>query len=207
MTEEQALYKTLVETTLAIPWKIDWQTQRFVYIGAQLEHMLGWSSNEWQTVDDWVQHIHPQDRDCIVDFRLSQIVAGRDHEATYRICMATGEYIWIRDVAHVIRDAKDQPEALLGFTFKVIHPQPSCPLKATDMLTEKYDLTPTEQKITHYLSQGLSQKDIAFKLDIKHDTIRKNLQSIYKKTNTINQSELIKLLFTTPRASVYELNQ
>lgn len=206
MTEEQALYKTLVETTMAIPWKVDWQSQRFVYIGSQMQHILGWSNKDWQTVDDWVQHIHPQDRACIVDFFLSQIVTGRGHEATYRIRTAKGAYIWIRDVVQVILDAKNQPEALLGFMFKVTHPQLSCPLKATGILTEKYDLTPTEQKITHYLSEGLSQKEIAFKLEIKHDTIRKNLQSIYKKTNTTNQSQLIKLLLTTPTARVDEFN-
>ena len=30
---ESALYRTLLESTRAIPWKIDWATATFAYIG------------------------------------------------------------------------------------------------------------------------------------------------------------------------------
>jgi hypothetical protein len=34
---DSAVYKTLLESTRAIPWKIDWPTMRFAYIGPQIE--------------------------------------------------------------------------------------------------------------------------------------------------------------------------
>ena len=39
------IYKTLIESTLAIPWSIDWETKSFSYIGPQIEKLLGWSQD------------------------------------------------------------------------------------------------------------------------------------------------------------------
>jgi hypothetical protein len=36
---EDAVYRTLLESTRAIPWKIDWSTMRFAYIGPQIESL------------------------------------------------------------------------------------------------------------------------------------------------------------------------
>jgi PAS domain S-box-containing protein len=207
MTDDDGLYKSLIETTLAIPWKIDWESKRFVYIGPQIQSLLGWSKEDWRTVDDWVKKIHPGDRQFIVDFCVSQVLAGLDHEATYRALKANGTYLWIRDVVHVIRNKDNQPEALQGFMFNAQHCTLTSPVKHTGILAEMYELTVSEQNITNYLSEGLSQKEIAFKLGIKHGTIRKNLQSIYRKTSTSNQSQLIKLLLTLPATKVDYLNR
>ncbi|MDR6610454.1 PleD family two-component response regulator [Pseudomonas synxantha] len=34
------VYKTLLESTRAIPWRIDWKTMTFSYIGPQIEELL-----------------------------------------------------------------------------------------------------------------------------------------------------------------------
>ena len=39
-TADSAVYKTLLESTKAIPWKIDWKTMTFAYIGPQIEPLL-----------------------------------------------------------------------------------------------------------------------------------------------------------------------
>ena len=33
----EVVYKTLIESTLAIPWSIDWESKQFNYIGPQIE--------------------------------------------------------------------------------------------------------------------------------------------------------------------------
>jgi len=33
MEPDNAVYKTLLESTKAIPWKIDWATMKFAYVG------------------------------------------------------------------------------------------------------------------------------------------------------------------------------
>ncbi len=117
--EQAVVYKTLLESTKAIPWKIDWATMRFAYIGPQIEQLLGWEQGSWQTVDDWVARMHPEDRDYVVNFCVSQSKAGVDHEADYRALTRDGGYVWIRDVVHVVRDADGAVDSLVGFMFDI----------------------------------------------------------------------------------------
>ncbi len=113
------VYRTLLESTRAIPWKIDWASATFAYIGPQIEQLLGWKQDSWITVNDWAQRMHPDDRAWVVDYCVSQSQSGIDHEADYRALSASGEYVWIRDVVHVVRDATGAPEALIGFMFDI----------------------------------------------------------------------------------------
>ncbi|WP_311969990.1 sensor domain-containing diguanylate cyclase [Pseudomonas baltica] len=115
---ESDVYKTLLESTKAIPWRIDWDTMTFTYVGPQIEALLGWTPQSWVGINDWVERMHPDDRDYVVEFCVTQSQAGVDHEADYRALTKDGGYVWIRDVVHVIR--KDgKVEALVGFMFDI----------------------------------------------------------------------------------------
>lgn len=114
-----AVYKTLLESTRAIPWKIDWASMRFAYIGPQIEGLLGWTQASWATVQDWAERIHPDDRERVVNFCVAQSQAGVDHEADYRALTCEGDYVWIRDVVHVVRNEDGTVDALVGFMFDI----------------------------------------------------------------------------------------
>lgn len=92
---------------------------RFEYIGPQIEALLGWPQDSWLTVDDWATRMHPEDRERVVNFCVSQSEAGVDHEADYRALTERGEYVWLRDVVHVLRDDNGDVEALIGFMFDI----------------------------------------------------------------------------------------
>ncbi|WP_395681191.1 diguanylate cyclase domain-containing protein [Dokdonella sp.] len=113
------VYKTLLESTKAIPWKIDWSSMKFAYIGPQIEKLLGWTPESWITVQDWAERIHPEDRERVVSFCVAQSQAGVDHEADYRALTRDGGYVWMRDVVHVVRDENLAVEALVGFMFDI----------------------------------------------------------------------------------------
>ena len=119
MGDDNAVYKTLLESTRAIPWKIDWKSMTFAYIGPQIESLLGWSPDSWATVSDWVERMHPEDRAWVPDFCVAQSEKGVDHEADYRALTKDGSYVWIRDVVHVVRDCGGVVEALVGFMFDI----------------------------------------------------------------------------------------
>jgi len=140
---DSAVYKTLLESTKAIPWKINWSTLQFSYIGPQIEALLGWSPDSWLTVEDWASRMHPEDRAWVVDFCVAQSKAGTDHEADYRALTKDGQYIWIRDVVHVVRKENGEVDSLIGFMFDI---------------TERKD---TEQKLIELQKQleELSFKD------------------------------------------------
>ena len=117
--DENAVYKTLLESTKAIPWKIDWDTMTFSYIGPQIEALLGWPRTSWLSANDWAMRIHEDDREKVVSFCISQSKAGVDHEADYRALTKDGGYIWIRDVVHVVRNEDGSANALIGFMFDI----------------------------------------------------------------------------------------
>lgn len=117
--ENTGVYKTLLESTNAIPWKINWSTMEFAYIGPQIQPLLGWAPESWKTVDDWVNRMHPEDREYVVDFCVSQSKAGQDHEADYRALKPDGDFVWIRDVVHVARNEQGDVESLIGFMFDI----------------------------------------------------------------------------------------
>ena len=108
-----------MESTKAIPWRIDWATMRFTYIGPQIEELLGWSQASWLTVDDWANRIHEEDRQKTVEFCVAQSQKGVDHEADYRAITYQGDHVWIRDVVHVVRRPDGSVESLVGFMFDI----------------------------------------------------------------------------------------
>jgi diguanylate cyclase (GGDEF)-like protein/PAS domain S-box-containing protein len=117
--DDPGVYRALLESTRAIPWKIDWQSMRFAYIGPQIESLLGWSTASWSTLNDWAERIHPDDRQKTVDFCVAQSVRGVDHEVDYRALTNDGDYIWIRDVLHVVRKPDGVVDSLVGFMFDI----------------------------------------------------------------------------------------
>ena len=119
LSNDNAVYRTLLESTRAIPWKIDWATKKFAYIGPQIEALLGWSPDSWMTVEDWAMRMHPDDREYVVNFCVAQSQAGIDHEADYRALTKDNGYVWIRDVVHVVRNEKGETESLVGFMFDI----------------------------------------------------------------------------------------
>lgn len=119
LPEDGSVYKTLLESTRAIPWKIDWKTMRFTYIGPQIEALLGWPPESWKSVEDWANRMHPEDRASVVDYCVSQSKTGCDHEADYRALTADGRTVWIRDVVHVMRNVSGEVESLVGFMFDI----------------------------------------------------------------------------------------
>ena len=116
---DSADYKTLLESTKAIPWKIDWNTMTFAYIGPQIESLLGWSPSSWVSAQDWASRMHPDDREWVVNFCVAQSKAGTDHEADYRALTKDGGYVWIRDVVHVVRNEGGEVDSLVGFMFDI----------------------------------------------------------------------------------------
>ncbi|MFC7369164.1 sensor domain-containing diguanylate cyclase [Vreelandella zhaodongensis] len=116
--EQYGLYKTLLESTKAIPWKLNWITKEFEYIGPQIEALLGWRQDSWKTAQDWIDRIHRDEREDTANLCITQSDCGIDHEADYRALTASGGYVWVRDVVHVIRE-DGVTTALVGFIFDI----------------------------------------------------------------------------------------
>jgi DNA-binding CsgD family transcriptional regulator len=81
------------------------------------------------------------------------------------------------------------------------HPS-SAPAIDSGLLYAAFGLSPAECRIASLLAEGLSLKEIASRQGTQHDTIRKQLRSIYQKTATHRQPDLIRLLLHLPHNAV-----
>jgi DNA-binding CsgD family transcriptional regulator len=81
------------------------------------------------------------------------------------------------------------------------HPE-SAPAIDANLLHAVFGLTPAEARIATLLAEGLSLKQIAEIQGTQHDTVRKQLRSIYEKTATNRQPELVRLLLHLPHNAV-----
>lgn len=66
--------------------------------------------------------------------------------------------------------------------------------KNNEELYSKYLITDRERFIIEEISEGLSHKEIAEKLNISINTVRSHLHRIYRKCNVQNKTGLLKLL-------------
>jgi len=94
-------FRTLAESTSAIPWELDLMTQRFNYVGPQAENLLGYPLSRWYEQDFWIQHIREEDREMALQYRRNMTTQPGDGEVDYRIVAADGKVLWIRDLAQV----------------------------------------------------------------------------------------------------------
>ena len=116
MNEKQM--RCLLESTNAIPWVIDWVTKEFSYIGPQIEKLLGYPRQSWVDAGVWAERIHPDDRERVVNYCISQSDNGEDHYADYRALADNGGIVWIRDIVHVVREQGVTKE-ITGFMFDI----------------------------------------------------------------------------------------
>lgn len=77
---------------------------------------------------------------------------------------------------------------------------PDRPLK--DMLIEVFGLTEREAEMTTHLVDGHALAEIAAKMNISIGTVRQHLKSVFAKTGTRRQSELVLRVTRSPRPAI-----
>jgi PAS domain S-box-containing protein len=76
------------------------------YLSNQVEHLFGYSAEEWTwTADFWVDRIHPDDRARVLALDESSERAHEPFSADYRFRRADGAYRWVHDEAVYVSTA------------------------------------------------------------------------------------------------------
>lgn len=73
---------------------------------------------------------------------------------------------------------------------------------AQEILRSAFRLTPAECRVTLLLGDGKSPREISHVLGVSSNTLKSHLASIYRKTNTSRQSQLVRLLMRLPASTV-----
>jgi len=111
-------YRSLVESTLAIPWELDIASFCFTYVGQQAEKLFGYPVEDWYQKNFWADHLHPDDRDASVAYCKRTATETIDKQFEYRMLTADGRSIWIHEDVHVISE-NGIPVRMQGFMFDV----------------------------------------------------------------------------------------
>lgn len=69
---------------------------------------------------------------------------------------------------------------------------------STELLTDLYNFTPAEARLTSHLCQGFTLDEIAEKLSLSKNTLRSQLRSTFNKSGVSRQAELIRMVNSGP---------
>jgi two-component system, cell cycle sensor histidine kinase and response regulator CckA len=106
LQEAERRYRQLVEQVPAISYIAEpGEAGRFHYISPQVEHILGFTPQEWMADDHiWFSLLHPDDRQKTIAAEHRQ--EGELYRVEYRTRTRDGREVWLRDDAVFVRDAE-----------------------------------------------------------------------------------------------------
>ncbi|MCP4297660.1 MAG: PAS domain S-box protein [Proteobacteria bacterium] len=113
LKESEALYRNLIESTMAVAWEVDIASMCFTFISPQIMAISGFPAEEWVDNKFWTERIHPNDREQAVLYSETEVGMGNDHSYEYRILTADKRTVWVRNYVVVIKE-EGKPIALRG---------------------------------------------------------------------------------------------
>jgi two-component system, cell cycle sensor histidine kinase and response regulator CckA len=81
----------------SIIWEMDAPTFQFTFVSQQAEPLLGYALSQWLTPRFWVDHLHPDDREWVVETYLRGTRDKRSLHLEYRMTAADGRTVWLRN--------------------------------------------------------------------------------------------------------------
>jgi PAS domain S-box-containing protein len=108
-------YRGLIDRLDAIFWEADVETFEFTYVSPRAEPLLGYPMERWlHEPGFWVNILHPEDRDWVVESCTKATQEGRDNDFQYRAIAADGRVVWLRDMVYVEKDESGRPKLIRG---------------------------------------------------------------------------------------------
>ena len=108
-------FRTLVEDLRAILWEIDHVARRFTWVSRHAEEVLGYPVSDWlDETGFWENHIHPQDRESVLETCARVVREGQDHQLEYRMIAANGRIVWLRQIVRTVKDEQGSITKLRG---------------------------------------------------------------------------------------------
>jgi PAS domain S-box-containing protein len=118
LREARERYRRLVEDLPAVVYM--WQTRDIenpsgVYTSPRIEKMLGYSAEEWNTTDIWIERLHPHDRERVLAASARSETTGEPFSEEYRMFAKDGRLVVVFDHATLLsRDNEGRPLLFQG---------------------------------------------------------------------------------------------
>jgi diguanylate cyclase (GGDEF)-like protein/PAS domain S-box-containing protein len=121
LREAEERYRTLVEQVPAVTYidHID-ETSSAIYMSPQAEEMLGYSIEEWlQDPELWIKILHPEDKEGVLAEAWRTNETGDPFRMEYRLISKSGNVVWVRDEAVLVKGEVDGPSVWQGVLYDV----------------------------------------------------------------------------------------
>jgi two-component system sensor histidine kinase UhpB len=172
------LYRFVTEITNDCLWEWNLLTQEICWIDGGHKRVFGYQvENALIPQSFWEYCIHPEDKEALL-FGLSKMLAKKSAslwEATYRFKSADGNYLYVHDRGHIIRDEKGRATRMIGATQDITEKTLLEIKLANERLTRQKLITAAvlrgqeneRESIAIALNENLSQLLVATKWNIQ----------------------------------------
>jgi len=118
LEQSERRFRHLVESTDVVPYNWDVDSRRFLYVGPQIERMLGVRPEVLKYEEQWLAMILPEDREAARQHTVSFNEDPRDEYFEYRVLRPDGQVVWVRDIIKV-ETREDGSRVGFGFIFDI----------------------------------------------------------------------------------------
>jgi PAS domain S-box-containing protein len=122
LRQAELRYRTLVEQIPGVVYTSPiTASSEFSYISPQIQKMLKIPAEQWNPgiLNTWLDYVHPDDCDRIVNSVQKAIVNGESVNLEYRLFTADGEMIWVQDQSSLVLAPDGKTPILQGVAFDI----------------------------------------------------------------------------------------
>lgn len=112
--------RSLIADLDAVVWEADARTTLFTFVSEGVYDILGYTPREWLAAPNfWADHIVEEDRERILKEFVRAITQGGKLDTEYRFHAKDGSVVWLRDLAHVVKDVHGAPALIRGLMVEI----------------------------------------------------------------------------------------
>ncbi len=145
-------YFEILDSAHAIIFAVEVPSLRTTYVSMQIRDVLGYAPEQVvEEADFWRDHLHPRDRERVLEQTLSAIRACQKHSIEFRMIGAAGQVVWLRSTVNVIVE-NGEPVRVIGVSVDI-----------TDQKRAEAALVASEdkyRKIFQYAATGISVAEL-----------------------------------------------
>lgn len=103
LQQSQQVYQSLVHSLNGLVWELDLSTLKISFVSQKAEQILGYPIESWLSeANFWNNHIHPEDRQRVLDSKHQMVESLQDSQIEYRMIAADGRIVWLQDIASIV---------------------------------------------------------------------------------------------------------
>ncbi len=121
---EQGRLENLLKNVPGVVWEAygvpDHSEQEINFVSEYVEHMLGYTVNEWlSTPNFWLHIVHPDDRKRAGDESVAIFNSGERGVSRFRWIKKDGKALWIESHSYVITNSNGEPIGMRGVSMDI----------------------------------------------------------------------------------------